>query len=244
MVRIGGRAATILGALCAALLLAAPPAAETKPTIGERPEGSYSASFSPRALSTTERVPVTVRTAVRFWEEDGSQVPALKELRLRFDRALRLGLKEVPACSLAGRGRPEPERTCRDALVAQGRMKVDTRFPDRAPVVITAKATLYKTAVNKEGPRLLLYSKLTAPVASEIVTPVEVERGGGRYGLEMIADPPKIAGGAGSITHLGLRFRHGMFDATCPRSGSLFAGFTARFVEGTGLSGAASRFCR
>lgn len=242
---MGARAATILTALCAVLALATSTAAAGLSNLLPEPlQVKYNASFSPKSLSKTKRTPIVVRTSVRFWKEDGSQVPALKELHLRFDRRLRLDLGEVPACSLAGRGRPEPARTCQDAVVARGTMKVDTRFPEADPILQTAKAILFKSDASKGGPMLFLWTRFTAPITAVIVTSVEVKPvDGSRYGLEMVATVPKIAGGAGSVTRLGLRFRHGMFDATCSRGGSLFAGFTAHFAEGTVLGGAASRFC-
>jgi hypothetical protein len=239
-----GRAATILVALAAVLLLAASTGSALTLVIPrEEPlQGKFSVTFSSPS-PPTKRAPVAVRTAVRFRTEDGTQVPALQELKLRFDRHLKLNLREVPACSLAGI-RPEPEKTCRDAVVARGTMKVDVRFTEGPTSLLSAKATVFKGDTSKGGPPLFLYTDFTAPIAATIATTIELQpAGGGAYGREAVASFPKIAGGQGSITHLELRFRHGIFAATCPRRGSLLAGFRARFAEGTVLSGAASRFC-
>ena len=44
---------------------------------------------------------------------------------------------------------------------------------------------------------------------------------------------PSSRGGAGSITHLGLRFRRGVFEAICPRAGSLYVAAASLFADGT-----------
>jgi len=240
-----GRAFAILVALCAALALSASAAtADPFIVISEPLESDFSATVSPRTLSKTEPAPVVLRTALRFWGVDGSQVPALKELKLRFDRRLRLDVEALPACSLAGRGRPEPERTCREAVVARGTMKVDVRFTEVPPILVTAKATVYKGDTSKGGPPLFLYTRFGAPITGEIISRIELKPiGEGVYGREAVVSVPKIAGGEGSITHLGLRFRRGVFEATCPRSGSLFVAATSLFADGALLAGAVSRFC-
>lgn len=65
----------------------------------------------------------------------------------------------------------------------------------------------------------------------------------GRYGLKLVGSVPKIAGGAGSVTHLAFRLHKSVFSATCPADRQLDTRFTTTFGDGTLLGGAVVRHC-
>lgn len=210
-------------------------------------QASATLTVSPKVLSPSKQTPVSLRTGITFWREDGSRLPALSELRLSFDRHLRLRLEEVPACrggirsQVRGNG---PDKACPESIVGRGRMRAEVRFPDQPPVPLSSKATIVKGQPTGRRQKLYLHTEFSAPVTSAIVTTVEIKPiRDGVYGLEAVATLPKIAGGAGSVTHLGLRFRKGVFTATCPRRDRLQIRQQAFFADGTRLQGAVFRVC-
>jgi hypothetical protein len=69
------------------------------------------------------------------------------------------------------------------------------------------------------------------------VIPVALSpRNEGIYGLSAAASIPKLAGGSGSLTYLGLRFRKGLFSAACPKRHLQF-GVADSFADGTSAAG-------
>jgi hypothetical protein len=226
---MGGRLAKALGALIAVLVLvlgAGVAAGAIRVAPGSTMQAKTSTSFVPRTLAKNAQTPIVLRSSSRFWMEDGSQVPALRGYRMQLDRQMRLDLAEVPVCSGGFRSRVRGEGVpdeCRDSIAGQASMKVDVRFPEAAPVVVTGEGAIVRgPAKEGGGPRLFLHTYLEAPVTGEIVVPLEVERTPqGLYGLQMEATFPKIAGGSGSVVHLAMRFRRGVFTASCPASGRL-----------------------
>lgn len=243
-----------MATLIVALVLAAAAGASAaerlvKPVIPIAPPLRASATLvvSPKALSPRRQTPVSLRTGTTFWMEDGSQLPALRELRLSFDRHLRLRLEDVPACGggirsqVRGNG---PDKTCPKSIVGRGRMSTEVRFPDQPPVSLSSKTTIVKGRPTGREQKLYLHTEFPALVAGTIVTTMVIEPiASGGYGLEAVATIPKIAGGAGAVTHLGLRFRKGIFTGTCPRRDRLQIGQRALFADGTILQSALFRVC-
>jgi hypothetical protein len=202
---------------------------------------------SPKMLPPTKQTPVSLRTSSTFWMEDGSQLPAVSELRLSFDRHLRLQLEDIPACRSGIRSQVRgngPDKTCPDSIVGRGRLTTEVSFPDQAPVSLTSKVTIVKGHSQGRTATLYLHTYFSAPVTAEIITTVKVKPvADSVYGLEAVATIPKIAGGAGSVTHIGLRFRKGIFTAICPSKGRLQIQQQALFADGTFLQGAVVRPC-
>lgn len=238
-----------LAVLVAALSLTTAAAAETEEpvSIGEPLHGKMSASFAPRVLSRSVQTPIVLRAASTYWMEDGTRLPTLDEYQLRFDRHMRLDLEEVPVCSGAvfGPDGPGPEKACEDAVIARGRMTIDIRFPETIIPLQTSDVVVYNGGERKGGRAMLfLYTNIETPVSAAIVIRMEVKPVTDRpYGLEATAEIPKIAGGSGSITHLGLRFHKGIFTATCGRTRQLRLSQRALFADGTLLQGALFRVC-
>jgi hypothetical protein len=206
-----------------------------------------SATIFPKVLSETKPTPVSLRIGSTLSTTDDSKLPALSELRLGLDRHLRLQLQDIPLCrgvhsDVRGNG---PTKTCPESIVGRGRMGVETRFPDQAPVRQSGKLAIFKGPAKGRTARLYLVVELAAPIVGEVVVPIEVKpvAGGGVYGLEGVASFPKIAGGYGAVTHIGLRFRKGLFTATCPRKRLLQIQHRVLFLDGQRFMSATSRFC-
>lgn len=206
-------------------------------------EPGFEASFSPRGISRSEQAPISLRVAMRFKTSDGSRPSPLHEFEISEDRHARLNLKGVPACPTGNVESPPIEQRCKAAEIGSGKMRIDIRFPEGQPIETQSRLTAYNRGAGDGTRTLLLVGHLTVPTPAEIVAEVAVKRSKpGRYKLDLVGSVPKIAGGSGSVTYLALRFRKGVFSATC-EDRHLDTGFGARFVDGTFLAGAVSRSC-
>jgi hypothetical protein len=199
---------------------------------------TFSAAPSPIPVSSEGRIPVSLRLADSIWTDDGTHPPAATEVRFELDKDYRLDMADVPTCKPTSRV-PRDQSPCDVGKVASGRMQVEVEFPEEQPVRVVGDATAYKT-----GPRsLTILTYLSAPVTAMMMFPVEVERGApGIYDLRATAAIPKIAGGSGSLTYLGLRFRKGLFSAACPQE-RLQVGVRNAFVDGEVSDGAIVTTC-
>lgn len=210
---------------------------------GVQSEAHYDASFSPQRLSRSEQTPISLRAAMRFETSDGSPPPALQEFDISEDRHARLNLKDVPACPQGTVESPPIEQRCKDAVIGSGKMIVNIHFPEAPPIETQSELTAFNGGLREDARTLLIVGDIDVPTPTQIVSTVLVKRSKpGRYKLELVGSMPKIAGGAGSATYLGLRFRKGVFSASC-KDRHLSTGFASAFADGTRLSGTVSRPC-
>jgi hypothetical protein len=236
---MGGRRAKRILALGAALAVVAPAAAGgTGPIDVGIPgplEVDLRASFTPKMLAAKEQTPVALHTTAKIRMEDGSQPPALQGYQLQIDRRMRFDRDKVPPCSggVQSRVRGQVPEGCRDSIVGRGSMKVDVRFPEAAPFVVSGEGVVYWARSDQGRPAFYFQANFPAPITQEVIVTLELKRVEGRYGLEAVGTVPKIAGGAGSALNLDLRFRKGIFTAACPPRGPLQIGQQARFADKT-----------
>jgi len=123
-------------------------------------------------------------------------------------------------------------------------MEVEVAFPELQPVRIKGPVTVYNGGFSEGRTKFWVYTYLPAPVTGAILVPFEVRRDlQGIYGWEGLMRVPKIANGAGSITHLRVRFDEGIFSARCP-TGTSQVRAASRFADGTSLQNASVQTCR
>lgn len=189
---------------------------------------TLSATPSPIPAPSEGRIPVSLRLADSISTDDGSHPPAAEKVRFELDRQLQFDMAKIPVCKPTARI-PRDQTPCDEGKLASGRLQVEVQFPEELPIRVLGDATAYKT-----GPRsMMVFAYLSAPVTGMLRFPVAIDRGGsGIYGLSATASIPRVAGGSGSLTYLGLRFRKGLFSAACPK-GRLQFGVTDTFADGT-----------
>jgi len=196
------------------------------------------ATPAPIPAPSEGRMPVSLRLADSIWTDDGSHPPAATGARFELDEQLRLDMADVPICKPTSRI-PRDQSPCDEGKVASGRIQVEVQFSEQQPIRVLGDATAYKTGARS----MMIYAFLPAPVTATLFVPVTIDRGGsGIYGLEATASIPKIAGGSGSLTYLGLRFRKGLFSAACPKR-RLQSRVTDTFADGTRLTGGSITTC-
>ena len=205
-------------------------------------KASFNAGFSPKTLDKTKQTPVAMRAVMEFKTSDGSRPSALHEFEIGIDRHVLMNLKGVPVCRPGNVDELPIQQRCKEALIGTGKMVTDIRFPETTVPPVHSYVTIYNAGLRNRTRSLLAVTYLTVPTPAYFVTTIVIERDHGRYGLKLVGSVPKIAGGSGSVTHLGLRFHRGVFSATC-QDGHLNTRFNAGFADGAFLSGAVIRTC-
>jgi hypothetical protein len=188
----------------------------------------------------------------KFRGLDGSRLPALRELKLRVDKDLEIDVEgrpdveSVPTCTSGRRPRrtiAEVRKACRPAIVGTGALEARVRFPEREPVDVKSELLAINGGVKGSIAVIYLHAFFSAPVTGEIVTTMEVKKvRRGRFGTEMVASIPKIAGGSGSVTHFELDLDKDLLHETCPDE-HLSRHYTAVFSDGTKASARLTEPC-
>jgi hypothetical protein len=210
-------------------------------------EAVFRTSFAPAKLPAHEEAPVSLLLTEGIGQPDGSHPPPLQELQLDLDRHLELSVKGVPHCGPLLQERPVREgvlEQCEDAKVGSGTVEVEVAFPEQRPVRTHGRVIVYNSGAWGGSTRFLLYALIPAPVTGTISMQLRVWREKlAPYGWKGVLTVPKIANGAGSITYLGVRFRKGIFSASCP-SGKLLGQASSTFADGEVAASAAIRPCQ
>lgn len=229
-----GLGAAFVGCLLATLGGAGPSSAESLIDIGPPVlHIGVVATPAPIPAPSEGRIPVSLRLSNSVWTDGRSHPPAATEVRFELDKHLLLDLSGVPRCPWAPtQSYPTFDwSSCKLAIVAGGRLKWEVASPEA--VRVGGAATVYRGNRNK----LLIRTNVPAPVSGEVIIPVELSpTSEGRYGLRATASIPKVAGGSGSLTYLGLRFRKVLFSAACPNR-RLQSRVADTFADGTRLTG-------
>lgn len=185
--------------------------------------------ISPSKLPKHGSVPITARLVGEIGTLDGSHPPALRTVALDVDRTIGIDAVGLPVCkarqietrtSAAARG------ACGSAIVGSGKAEVEVAFPEQAPFSAIGPVVLFNGGVHGRTTFVLLHAYVNVPAPTAIVTRVTVTRiHRGRFGLQIVAQIPKIAGGAGSVTKfelkVGRKFTHNgqkksFLVASCP----------------------------
>ncbi len=183
----------------------------------------------------------------KYVTDDGSHVPPVKTLQLQMDRHLALDLKGVPACrrptSDVRRNTGQMEDLCRESIVGRGEISIEVDFPGVFMPTVSERLVVFKAGGKSAGVDMVAFAYLSAPVASELVIPIDVRRiGKSRIGWEARLSIPKIAGGSGSLTDYALRIGKRFLSATCV--GQRFElRAVATFADGSRLPEKAIRVC-
>ncbi len=210
-------------------------------------EAVLNGGFAPAELPAHERAPVSLALTERIRSQDGSRPSALQELEVELDRHLAFSVKGLPRCPAPLRSRQSRTETlpqCEKAKVGSGAVLVDVAFLEEPPVQVRGTLSIYNGGVRDRRTTFWLYTYLPAPVAGTILAPLRFRRETrGPFGSSGALTMPKIAGGYASVTYLGLRFRKGIFAASCP-TGKSPGRATAHLVDGTVLICTYTQTCR
>lgn len=204
--------------------------------------------ISPDRLPKHGKAPVTARLNGEISTRDGSHPPALQTLDLEIDKTIGVDAVGLPTCrigQLQSRDSATAKQACGDAIVGSGFAEVEVAFPEQAPFRSTGPLVLFNGGVKGSTTTLFLHAYVNVPAPTAIVVKATLERvHNGRFGLQIAARVPRIAGGSGSATKFELKVgrkytykgrEKSFLTAGCPTGTWLTRGHTS-FSDGTRLS--------
>lgn len=238
-----------IGAIAAALALASAAAASGSREV-VRVGNLFLADnggIFPSALPKHESAPVTARLEGEIGTVDGSHPPALQTIQVDVDRTIGLDAVGLPVCTAArieARTSAAARGACPDAVIGSGSAEVEVAFPEQPPFSARGPVLLFNGGVRGGTTFVLLHAYVPVPAPTAIVVKAEVKRiHRGRFGLRILAQVPKIAGGSGSVTKfeltVGRKFtykgrRKSLLTASCPTGRYVTEGEVG-FADGTTL---------
>lgn len=165
--------------------------------------------ISPSKLPRHGSAPITARLMGEIGTLDGGHPPALRTITLDVDKTIGIDAAGLPTCKagqLKSRDTAAAKSVCGSAIVGSGKAEVEVAFPEQAPFSAIGPVVLFNGGVHGRTTSVLLHAYVNVPAPTALVTKATVTRiHRGRFGLQVAAEIPKIAGGAGSVTRFELK---------------------------------------
>jgi len=222
---------------------------------------SFDVRFSPHALPRDRPAPISATFSGRISALDGGPPPRVRRLSIGFDRRGIVSTRGLPVCR---RGELQSVSTatamarCGSAFLGRGHFAAFIDFPPRG---FTVRGPALAFNGRSGGrPLILLHVHISTPIQAALVIPMRITHPPrGRFGTVLSTTVPRLAGGAGYLTGIGLtldrRYRFGgrarsFLSASCPApAGFTVAVFTLargrfEFADGRHADVALSRTCR
>jgi hypothetical protein len=166
--------------------------------------------ISPSKLPRHGNVPITAHIVGEIGTVDGSHPPALQTVVLDVDKTIGIDAVGLPACraeQIEARTTASAKKACGSAIVGSGKGEVEVAFPEQTPFTAIGPVAIFNGGTHGRTTVVLLHAYVAVPAPTAIVTKATVTRiHRGRFGLHVVAQIPKIAGGAGSVTKFELKF--------------------------------------
>jgi len=198
-----GRARIVLCAAPLLLLLGAGTAYAVRAEIGNNWVSAV-AEVRPQDLPARGGVPVTLTNVTRIGTHDGTRPPALRTMRLQFDKHGFLDLRGLPACSerrLADATPAQARRRCARALVGTGTGKARVELPGARPVTVSSPLSFFNGPRLRGRPTVIAHAYERLPEPKALLVTIPIERvSNGRYRYRAVVSLPEIAAGYGSAT--------------------------------------------
>lgn len=204
--------------------------------------------ISPTKLPRHGKAPITAVLNGEVTTKDGTHPPALQSLDLEIDKTIGVDAVGLPTCrigQLQSRDTAAAKKACGDAIVGSGSAEVEVAFPEQAPFRSTGPMVLFNAGTKGRTTTVLLHAYVNVPAPTAIVVKATITRvHHGRFGMEIQAEIPRIAGGSGSVTEFELKVgrkyaykgrQKSFLTANCPTGTWLTRGH-ARFSDDTTLS--------
>lgn len=161
--------------------------------------------ISPQKLPRHEQAPISGHINGVLRTTDGSHPPAIRMVTVDFDKTLQVNAKGLPVCrkgQLEARTTVDAKRACADSIVGSGEAEVEVEFPESEPFTAKGPIYLFNGGVRGGTTTLFIHTYVGVPAPTAVVAVVTIKHmHRGPYGLHTVAEVPKIAGGAGSVTH-------------------------------------------
>jgi hypothetical protein len=203
--------------------------------------------IAPSKLPRQGKAPVTARLNGEIETRDGTHPPALEAIDLEIDKTIGVDAVGLPICKagqLQSRDTAAAKRACGSAIVGSGAAEVEVEFPEQTPFRSSGPLVLFNGGVQGRTTTVFLHAYVNVPAPTAIVVKATITRiHRGRFGLQIAAKVPRIAGGSGSVTMFDLKVgrkftykgkRKSFLVAGCP-TGTWVTKGQALFSDGTRL---------
>jgi len=210
--------------------------------------------FQPRLLPRRSYAPIHFRGHGDIKTTDGSVPPALRHVKVEFDRDGKLTTAGLPVCPpsrIEATTAKQARNRCRGAIVGRGHVGAILDF-GATRIKVRSPLTLFNGPRRNGDIVVVAHAQTTVPVFQSYVVVASIERRRGTFGYRSSFDIPEIAGGAGALTHIdaeiGRRFsfrgnRRSYVSARCsdyiPQTRGYF-----RFDNGDVIYGEVFKPCR
>lgn len=215
----------------------------------------------PNVLPRDELAPIGVFGKFQIATADGTHPPAFRAGTFNVDRNVTIDAKGLPVCKgsqLEARDSNAARRVCGEAIVGKGEGTVEIAFPEQAPIHVKSPLTFFNGGVKGGTTTLFIHAFITVPTPAAIVTTTKFTKvNDGPYGIRVVSEVPRIAGGSGSVLDASFKVKrlftykgekHSYVSARCPEGRLLFKVVDTEFEllgarQAVALSGALARPC-
>lgn len=210
--------------------------------------------FTPQALPKRQRVPIRFKGWAKIRTTDRTPPPAVRRVRLEFDRDGLVTTAGLPQClpaRLQSTTIAQARQRCRGAIVGSGTVAATLGLPS-GRIKVSSPLTLFNGPRQNGNVTVVAHAQTTIPAFQSYVVVAPLERLRGYFGYRTKFEIPEIAGGVGALTdvrvRIGREYRHGgaqrsYLSARC--SDSIFETYGLfRFADGNVFAGSVFKGCR
>ena len=203
--------------------------------------------ISPTKLPKHKQAPISANLNGQIGTTDGSHPPAIRTVNLDFDRTIQVNALGLPVCTerqLIARSTATAKNACSDAIIGSGEGEVEVAFPEQQPFAAKGPIVLFNGGVHGGTTLLLIHTYVAVPAPTAVIATVKLTRiHRGHYGTHAVAQIPRIAGGAGSVTKFKITInrtfsykgkKESYLTASCP-TGHYYTEGEVQFSDSTTL---------
>lgn len=160
--------------------------------------------FQPTVLPKRSYAPIRFQGHGEIKTTDGSVPPALRHVKVEFDRDGKLTTAGLPVCPptrIEARTAKQARNRCRGAIVGRGHVGAILDFGANR-IKVRSPLTLFNGPRQSGDITVVAHAQTTVPFFQSYVVVAPIERRRGIFGYRSSFDIPEIAGGAGALTHI------------------------------------------
>jgi len=171
-------------------------------------EFQFRSRVAPKRLPKEQLAQAAVTLKAKITTTDGAHPPALRKLKVNFDRDIAIYAKGLPVCHPFRRYRSAADlkARCRSAIIGHGAAEIEIASPGEASTKAPARLTVYNGGIRSGVTILYVAAFTTASTRNPTVTIVKVSKiHRGHTGMRAVVKIPRIANGNASLLNFEVR---------------------------------------
>ena len=164
---------------------------------------TFSGGFTPHKLPANSPGAITLSARSTIGTADGSHLPALRELSLKFDKHTGVYTKGLPVCTrhrIENTTTKAAKKACGNALVGTGKAGAEIEFPEQPPFFAQAPILIFNAPPKHGNAVFIFHAYAYVPAPTTFITTAEIDKVNGRYGTDVKLKVPSIVHGQGSLS--------------------------------------------